>query len=290
MRDIVHIGYPRTASTWFQQTFFPKVQNYAFVPNKTVQDSFIHPLPGLYKTNWGTDFRQKKTPLIVSEEMISGRIRAGSVNLHFLEIYSRRIKESFNDPVIVIFLRRQPDILFSFYNLYIKKGGTFSFSNFLRQDLHLQELLLFSISFFLYDLPLQLLVNTFGKEAIKVYLYEDFAFNPQTFLDRFANELGLKVNWDGLNLSKINTSYTPYKIKAKRLANRFTREGVPFKQYFLNLPSAYNFFKEGNAQKTKLPADFLRQVDKFRGSFTKSNNKVMRDFNLFEMKKFNYPL
>jgi hypothetical protein len=290
MRDIVHIGYPRTASTWFQQSFFPKVQNYTIVPRKTVQDNFIHPLPGYYDANWNKHFRQNDTPLLISEEMITGKIRAGAVNLHFLEIYSHRLKESLNDPILVIFLRRQPDILFSFYNLYIKKGGTFSISNFLRQDLHMQEFLLCSMSFILYDIALQVLMKTFSKEAIKIYLYEDFHANPYSFLDRFAYELDLDVNWVGLNHLKSNPSYTPAKLKAKRLMNRFTNEGVPFKQYFLNLPYTYNLFREGYAQETKLPAKFLRQIDKYRDSFAKSNNKVLLDFNLIEMRKFNYPL
>lgn len=290
MRDIIHIGYPRTASTWFQNNLFPKVQNYTFIPRNVVKENFIHPLPGTYQKNWTHNEPEKISPFLISEEMISGKIRAGSANLHFLEIYANRIKETFNNPLIFIFLRRQPDIVYSFYNLYIKKGGTFSISEFLRQDLSLQESLLFSKWFFCYDIPLQILTKIFGREGIKIYLYEEFASNPEAFVHRFTRELNLKVDLKDINFNRINAGYTPYQRKIKHVVNKFTRQGVPFKHYYFNIPFTYGLISKGTSKESRLPGNFKRQIEEFYPEFAKSNNKLIQEYNLQEIKTFNYPL
>jgi hypothetical protein len=290
MRDIIHIGYPRTASTWFQNNLFSKVQNYTFISRKTVQENLVHPLPERYDKKWAEEINTRDEPFLISEEMISGKIRAGSVNLHFLEIYAKRIKETFNDPIIIIFLRGQPDIIFSFYNLYIKKGGTFTFSKFIRQDLFLQEWLLFSKSFFCYDLPVQILANTFGRESVKIYIYEEFALNPKGFVHQFCNELNLKADLINIDFGKINSSYSPFQLKAKCLLNRFTSEGIPFKHYFFNVPFIYSCLKESHTAETKIPVNFLKQIDLFNEDFAISNNKLIHQFNLTDLNKYNYPL
>jgi hypothetical protein len=290
MRDIIHIGYPRTATTWFQNNLFAKVQNYNFIPREAVINNLFHPLPEMYNKNWAEEIRVNTQPFLISEEMISGKIRAGSNNLFMLKVYLERIKESFENPVIVIFLRRQPDILYSFYNLYIKKGGTFSFSKFLRQDLDLQESLLFSKSFFCYDIPLQIISNSVGKENIKIYLYEDFASDTKGFVDRFCKELNIDIHGKEPNFGKINSGYTPFQQKIKKLSNRFTDQGIPFKQYFFNVPYAYRFLQNVQTSKSKIPPDFLKQTEVFMPDFIKSNRKVMQGYNLPQLKNFNYPL
>lgn len=290
MRDIVHIGYPRAASSWFQQFFYQNIQNYTFIQRNTVRKNLIDPLPGFYDSNWNKALKLGDTPHIVSEEMISGKIRAGSINLHFLEIYARRLKESFNNPLIVIFLRRQPDIIFSFYNLYIKKGGTYSFSKFLMQDLSLQESLLFSKTFFCYDLPLQILMKTFGKESVKIYLYEEFETNPEAFIKRFCNDLKLKVDINNISSKRINSSYSSFQRKVKQLLNMFTGQGIPFKHYFLNLPFVYDLLQKGNRKQSKIPGSIFKQIDNFYPEFARSNNRLIKDYNLSDIKKYNYPL
>ena len=290
MRDIIHIGYPRTASTWFQNNLFPKVQNYTFIPRKIIQESLIHPLPLKYNRDWPKEQTGINGPFLLSEEMITGKIRAGSVNLHFLEFYANRLKETFNDPVVIIFLRSQPDSIFSFYNLYIRKGGTYSFSGFLRQDIHLQESLLFSKAYFCYDIPLQILTNTFGREAVRIYFYEEFSSDPKVFVERFLKELNLEADLNDCSYSRINSGYSPFRLGIKRFTNRFTSRGVPFKHYFFTIPHAYNFIAKGSSMRNKVPAGCLKQMDVFFNEFAASNTKLITDYKLNTIKELNYPL
>lgn len=290
MRDIIHIGYPRTATTWFQNNVFSSIQNYTFIPRKLVRKNLFLPLPEMYSNNWPAELRENNKPLLISEEMISGKVRAGSINLYMLDIYAQRINATFNDPLIVIFLRRQPDIIYSFYNLYIKKGGTYPFSKFIRQDLNLQESMLFSKSFFCYDIPLQILSKTFGKENIKVYLFEEFSENPPAFINRICNELGLQLDTDSIIYTKVNSGYSTTQRRIKQFSNRFTSQGIPFKHYYFNLPYVYQLFKNAESEQSKIPTHFLKQIEGFLPDFVLSNRKVAEDYGLQIMKDFNYPI
>ena len=40
--DIVHIGYHKTASTWFQKRFYPCVRSHRYVERRRIQEAFLH--------------------------------------------------------------------------------------------------------------------------------------------------------------------------------------------------------------------------------------------------------
>ena len=35
-KSIIHIGYPKTATSWLQREFFPKVNNISIIPKKEI--------------------------------------------------------------------------------------------------------------------------------------------------------------------------------------------------------------------------------------------------------------
>jgi hypothetical protein len=290
MRDIIHIGYPRTATTWFQNQLFPLVQNYTFLPRSILLETLFVSNPENYKKDWIKNIPENSNPILISDEMICGKIRAGSINLILLKEYAQRIKETFDNPRIVLFLRRQPDIIYSFYNLYIKKGGTFSFSRFIRQDLCLQETMLFSIEFFRYTTILNILEKEFGRQNIRIYLYEEFAETPKIFIRQFCADLDLQIDPDRIKFSRENSGYTTTQRAAKRFANRFANQGIPFKQYYINLPFAYKILHNVTSVGSIMPENYLKQIEPYMDGFARSNQLIMQDYQLWQMKKYNYPL
>ena len=40
-RPIVHIGYHKTASTWFQRAYYPNARNYRFVDRRTTKRALL---------------------------------------------------------------------------------------------------------------------------------------------------------------------------------------------------------------------------------------------------------
>lgn len=42
-RALLHIGYPKSASTWLQTVFFPRVENASLVPKSTMIEAFMEP-------------------------------------------------------------------------------------------------------------------------------------------------------------------------------------------------------------------------------------------------------
>ena len=43
MGAIVHIGYHKTGTTWFQERFYPAVRNRRYVPRATARAAFLRP-------------------------------------------------------------------------------------------------------------------------------------------------------------------------------------------------------------------------------------------------------
>ena len=84
LSDILHIGYPKTASTWFQEVFYPNLKNAKYIHRHRVQDLVLK--PGAFE--WNLDeCRQQLTNnparIAICEELLLGRLRAGGVK-HFL--------------------------------------------------------------------------------------------------------------------------------------------------------------------------------------------------------------
>ncbi|MBN1949631.1 MAG: hypothetical protein JW801_00405, partial [Bacteroidales bacterium] len=89
---LLHIGYPRTGTTWLQTQVFPLVQNYSFLDRKYVQEYIIHPSPAQFSPV-PIQSLIGKLPIIISEEMISGRFHGGSINLLIMNEMMSRLKK-----------------------------------------------------------------------------------------------------------------------------------------------------------------------------------------------------
>ena len=46
-RPIVHIGYHKTATTWFQKSIWPSLASHDWVPRKVTQEALLNP-PGMH--------------------------------------------------------------------------------------------------------------------------------------------------------------------------------------------------------------------------------------------------
>ena len=69
MKNLFHIGYHKTATTWFQKKFYPLLKNYNQVDRSKIRDFF-------YENNY-QDFSSKKNQIFCDEEL-SGNIHNGA--------------------------------------------------------------------------------------------------------------------------------------------------------------------------------------------------------------------
>jgi len=96
----------------------------------------------------------------------------------------------------------------------------------------------FSTKLFEYDKLIDLYISLFGKDKVHIFLYEDFAENPNRFIALFCNTLQLDAP-QGQTLNRLNARYSYIALQIQRFLNRFALGNTPFKQYFINFPSFY---------------------------------------------------
>lgn len=289
-KTIVHIGFPRTASTWFQKNFFPKVGNYTYVERKIIQDKLIHPSSLSFNPEDFLNILPANVNLLLSEEMITGRMRGGFSNHLFFKEFAGRINACFPEAHFVVFLRSQPLLIHSLYKLYIQRGGTYSLKRFLNVENKRQNNMLYSHEFLKYDLYLNYLSKLVGKDRIHVFLYEDFLSNQSQFLEKLSKQLNLNIDLSSVNHKRENKSLGKGSLLVKRILNSFSRYGIPFKHYYFHLPYLYRIKlpeKRGVQKDESVIPDEIRSIEHI---YRHTNKIVMEQYGVPSLKKFGYPL
>jgi len=118
-RPIIHIGFPKTGTTYLQEVFFNSIDDvYMLRGWKSIRDVLKCP---------------KEKVLLISDESFSG------------DIYSKKWRESFdhnidmissqfNNPKIIVGFREQKSFLISSYTQYLYEHGTKDFSEFYNEN------------------------------------------------------------------------------------------------------------------------------------------------------------
>ncbi len=237
MAQIIHIGYPKTGTTWLQKEFFPRVNQYEKLIKSPILKNIYN--PDVSQQNLNKIFKPytEKTNLIISDEDLV----TDKPNHPSPFIKAERIKYLFPDAHIVLFIRNQNDILVSAYDQYIKGGGTLHFKKYIALLIEAGK-----INHWQYHKIIQKYFSLFGKNNIKIFLFEDFKNNPH-FLDEFTDKLHLTL-LDSPNIAKkINTRLSNSVRNLWRISNHFTKHQLyssfPPKNYFFHFPGLFTFNK-----------------------------------------------
>ncbi|HOK62204.1 MAG TPA: hypothetical protein PLF12_11930 [Tenuifilum sp.] len=242
---ILHIGYPKTATKWFQNEFYPNVSGVYPVMRKDLFDRLvftdIYSYSPSHFRGWITGEAGSKR-LIICDEILVGGLDIGFGNGEFVLLMSQRLHDTFPDSQVVILIRNQHTALESAYSHYVMAGGTYSPSRFLGiKPMFIKPYMgynQFSTKLFEYDKLIDLYISLFGKDKVHIFLYEDFAENPNRFIALFCNTLQLDAP-QGQTLNRLNARYSYIALQIQRFLNRFALGNTPFKQYFINFPSIY---------------------------------------------------
>ena len=245
---IVHIGYPKTASTWFQKSFYPHVRSPRYVDRPRVNAAFLE---GNALTFDPTEARSilglaDGEAGILCEEGLCGYLHNGGVSGSVSKDVAERIRQTLPDARIVVFVRAQPKILVAAYQQYVRAGGTHG----VRRYLFPNDYLLgpnavaykqprFDIDFFAYSPLIEHYERLFGRDKVHVFLFEDFQRGGTEFLRRYAGELGLDVDWDAVSLAPQLPSYGLPLTWIARFLNLFSARSVMDKRHILHIPGWY---------------------------------------------------
>ena len=286
MKNLFHIGYHKTATTWFQKKFYPFLENYIQVERSKIRDFFYE--------NKFQDFSSDKN-LIFCDEELSGNIHNGAYLGLFSEYIATKISK-FKNPQVIIFIRNQYDIIVSSYLQYIKEGGNYSFLRYIEHEEfdRSNRTSLFSFSHFdFYNLILTY-ESLLGKENVHVYLFEDFLSDQKSFISSFIKNHNLEIDIEKIDFTKNNNSYSYVSLFLARIINSFTRKNVLYKYYIVHLPFIYEYAREMLRRIKIFPVKSKSFINEelnqlIKQKYSESNKSLINEYNL-DLEKYNYPL
>ncbi|MBN2485252.1 MAG: hypothetical protein JXB34_04710 [Bacteroidales bacterium] len=305
MRQLLHIGYPKTGTSWFQKNFYPNVTNYVYAQRRKVQDELM--VKGPFDWNaeeCKTYFEGLGNHVVLCEELLLGRLRPGGMKHFLTKAFADRLHQVFPNGKIIIFIRKQPEALASAYLEYLKAGGNYSIDRFLFPEKiapgEYNKLVLLGIEFFNYLPVVDYYCSLFGIERVHLFLYEDFCQSNKMFIKKFSGFFDFDTGSNTINYSPENAGYTPLLIPLAKFINAFSRYGPLNKYYLLHVPGMHKFGKWALARLNQIigrqkPVQAEQVLGKrnyryIQEYFRPSNTALMKKYNLYEMEKFGYHL
>lgn len=290
---ILHIGYWKTGTTWFQKEFFQKIPNVEYYNHKRVIKTF----GGVWQDFKTTDgkielFKNSNKRLIISDESMIGSFKKIEQNACFY-------KQIFYPAQIVIFIRNQFDLYTSIYSQKIKEGSTLKFDKFLYPE----DDLLYSGKIYCYDKIISLYKELFGKSNVFVYLYEEFSKDNSQFLYDFC--LNHHINYDitQIRLKKQNNGFSIPLLNLKRISNYLTKinpDPKKVSKYIFHIPFWYeisyvvfillNKIISNNRKLLMKEIIEPKKINSFIAFFANSNKRLITEHGLIKIKDYNYPL
>lgn len=252
---IVHIGYHKTATSWFQKAFYPFVKNASYIDRKRVKELFLNPTALRFDPEKvQKEFSPVARPIICEEDLCGYFENSGLLEALSKEVASR-IKGVFPKAQIVIFIRNQLEMIRASYMQYLRTGGSCSIRKFLFPYSYHRKLRkrtynypLFTLDHLCYQYLIRHYQNLFGNKNVHVFCYEDFSKNPKEFAKKFAQIFDLEVDLEELDFSYYNYSLGKNTLYLAKLLGPFTHWNLPGR--FQILPA----IPKGVTKKYILPA------------------------------------
>jgi hypothetical protein len=305
---IVHVGFPKTATTWFQKSFYPHVRNARYVDRANVNAAFLegHALAFDPENARATLGLVDDEAVILCEEGLSGYLHNGGVAGFVTKGVAEAIHAALPEAHIVLFIRAQPAIITASYLQYVRSGGTHGPLRYVFPKDFLSghaavtyKQPRFDIDHFAYGRLVALYESLFGRERVHVFLYEEFQQDGPGFLRRYAAELGLEIDWGKVSLATRLPSYGLTLTRLGRVLNLFTARSVMDKHHLFEFPAWYQarrslleglnrtrLFGRPPPPERLLGKDALRRIE---AHFAEDNRRLAASRNL-PLERFGYPM
>lgn len=215
VRTLIHIGLPRTASTFLQRQVFPKINGYDFIGvDKTFYSTPFQKLlyqdESLYKELGRNELIDSKAEnILLSNELFCGQ--SFGINATNRTRTALRLKKVFPEAEIILILRNQLSLLESLYAIGVYSGVHKKPEDFLVFGKDRPRYDTFSGNEHLETYLLSPLIKLYKEhfEKVHIFLFEDFKTNQELFLESFKSKLNLSF-----------TEKIPYKKKENKSLSR----------------------------------------------------------------------
>ena len=301
-RPIVHIGYHKTATTWFQNQVWPASTSHDYIARAVTQQALLAP-PGMHfdaaAARDALTLDGRARPVLLSEENLSGYPHNGGMHGLIGPEMARRIHAVLPDAQIVIFVRNQHEIVRATYAQYVSGGGTWSLRRYLGGKAGRHGALTrsykapaFEWEHFAFDRLIAHYDALFGPDSVHVYPYE-WLREPDALLVRLRRDLGVVVPGEASACPRANRSLGRGALLALRFANLFTRQSVVNKTTLIDLPGGQGLrhaakwlIKQLPSRPFRLPADIEAHIDAY---YAESNARLVDRLGL-PLAALGYPL
>lgn len=304
MDTLIHIGYPKNASTWFQSEFFPNIDNVDYITMPIIREQFLNPNsfnfnPEKVQSYFKNNYNKR---LLLSHQNLIGSINSGGFNGMATKEFGNRLKSVFPDAHIILFLRNQAELISSAYLQTVIEGSTFSIDSYIHhKNRNLSNnMMMFSFPYLEYDKLIKYYYELFGKEKVHVFLYEDFNNDKISFLRNFSSIFNLNIDVEKLNFNKINYKIRKYLIPIAKTFYIFTKKNTIFKYYILNIPYWFpitrtmlkhlNKYKIFGRSPSSISILGKKNYDIINNYYRSSNNILYKELGITNIEKYNYPL
>jgi hypothetical protein len=229
---LIHIGFPRSASTWLQTCLFQPEQGFPQIMDPvSAHMNFIESPVFTFRPEkvekWmaekigasGPKWPKGATP-VITQEGLAGKIFGAGYNGKEI---ADRIKTVLPEGKILIVIREQKAILLSLYNLYIKWGLPHSLGQLLN-PIEPRIAPQFKYVYLHYHLIVSYYQGLFGKDKVLVLPFEQFISQPDSFARSIFEFSGNMEDYESrLNRlpfkTKVNASEPFMRLKWQRWVN-----------------------------------------------------------------------
>lgn len=218
----IHIGFPKTATTFLQERVFPRLADQLLYVGRGESATLLEPLIAYDDSVFDADGVRRQIERVFARGAKTLCSYEPLTGLHYQSAFAnrtqiaRRLREVGFDRAIIT-VRNQFDALESAYKQYVKSGGTLQFDDYITFDSSRQRYLY--PEYFEYFSIYRLYAEIFGPENVLILQYEQLgsrAFVRE--LCRFLEEAPFDIE----QARPVNSSLSCSKTRILRVLNHFT--------------------------------------------------------------------
>jgi len=188
MKTLLHIGAPKTATTYLQEAYYPCHPELAYIPHVTEWNRWLFCLS-----------KSEPRALVTCEEGIMGQPQRRNSIL-------KNLSELIKDPIVLITTRAPtPGLLASIYSQAIRGGDQRSFNSFFEHQLDVWK------EIYNYDDLYRESCSIFGSERVSLLPYELLRDSQDRFLRELEAIVGIS-SFDPVKETPVNQKLTESQI------------------------------------------------------------------------------
>jgi len=244
MNIVLHLGLPKTGSTFLQFDVFSHMKdiNLVFKDIKNMQEAFNDWLFSTIKiTKKPIDSKtiNEHLPSYLSENVSNLISQENFYCSMFVKnddrfILLERINKLFPRAKVILGIRDKKKLLVSWYKQYVAVGGTLSFDGFIENVMNLNKLN--------YEEYIERLIELYGRKYLYVYDFENLIRQRKKIVNEICDFIGCQV--PQYNVRKRNVGFGKQEMKVALFFNNFFKsqvheKGIPYPYTRFLLPHRY---------------------------------------------------